>query len=70
MVRAFTQQKGVASLLLIHLLISQRMKQLAFNFSRFRSDGYIIPLGHETDTGVLCSELPHNEFIVYDPAQA
>eukprot|EP01105_Mastigella_eilhardi_P011040 TRINITY_DN2544_c0_g1_i1.p1 TRINITY_DN2544_c0_g1~~TRINITY_DN2544_c0_g1_i1.p1 ORF type:complete len:543 (-),score=145.84 TRINITY_DN2544_c0_g1_i1:66-1694(-) len=32
-------------------------------------DGYVIPLGHETDTGVLCSELPLNEFVVYDPAQ-
>lgn len=39
----------------------------SFDFTT--TDGYIIPLGRESDTGVLCSELPHNEFIVYDSAQ-
>jgi poly [ADP-ribose] polymerase len=32
-------------------------------------EGYIVPLGRESETGVLYSELPHNEFIVYDEAQ-
>lgn len=39
------------------------------SFDFVTTDGYIIPLGRETETGVLCSELPHNEFIVYDAAQ-
>jgi poly [ADP-ribose] polymerase len=39
----------------------------SFDFTS--SDGYVIPLGREMETGVLYSELPHNEFVVYDPAQ-